>query len=35
MIAYNQHLGRPNPLGTPSVPLSAYEALKSRAGSND
>ena len=31
---HGPHLGRPNPLGTPNVPLSAYEALKSRAASN-
>jgi predicted metal-dependent phosphoesterase TrpH len=29
---HGPHLGRPNPLGVPNVPLSAYEALKSRAG---
>jgi hypothetical protein len=28
---HGPHLGRPNPLGTPSVPLAAYEQLKSLA----
>jgi predicted metal-dependent phosphoesterase TrpH len=28
---HGPHLGRPNPLGTPAVPLAAYEKLKSLA----
>ncbi|HLC40815.1 MAG TPA: PHP domain-containing protein [Methylomirabilota bacterium] len=31
---HGPHLGRPNPLGVPSVPLSAYESLKSLAANN-
>ena len=31
---HGPHLGRPNPLGVPNVPLSAYESLKSLAANN-
>jgi len=31
---HGPHLGRPNPLGVPRVPLSAYESLKSLAATN-
>jgi predicted metal-dependent phosphoesterase TrpH len=32
---HGPHLGRPNPPGTPSVPLAAYEKLKSLAAAAD
>ena len=31
---HGPHLGRPNPLGTPSVPLATYEQLKSLAAAS-